>query len=141
MSTGLEAVGFWTLVGYSLSDIDAWRAAELPVAEASSWNLDQLADGLRGEAVELVDVRELNEWATGHIRGSHHVPLHRLRQVSSTGLPQTGRTIAVACAAGPRAAFAASLLRRAGRRDVVRMPAAAYPTSALRGLELEPGLL
>jgi glyoxylase-like metal-dependent hydrolase (beta-lactamase superfamily II)/rhodanese-related sulfurtransferase len=140
MSSALQAVGFLALAGYALADRGAWERAELPVAEADSWDLDQLVDGLRTDAVELVDVRELSEWVTGHIRGSHHVPLHRLRDVSTVPIPDRGRTTAVACAAGIRAAFAASLLRRAGRRDVVRVSGGGVPDLSARGLELELGL-
>ncbi len=140
MSSALEAVGFWSLAGYTLGDRSAWDASDLPVAEADSWDLDRLAQGLRGGAVELVDVREAREWASGHIRGSHHLPLNRLRDPDAVRLPDNGRTTAVACAAGARAAFAASLLRRAGRRDVVRVCGGGVPDLGARGIELELGL-
>ncbi|HEY3729546.1 MAG TPA: MBL fold metallo-hydrolase [Solirubrobacteraceae bacterium] len=140
MASSLQAVGFWFLAGYGLADSESWRSAGLPVAEAGSWNLDQLEDGLRRDSVELVDVRELDEWTTGHVPGSHHVPLNRLRDVGAVRLPENGRTTAVACAAGIRAAFAASLFRRAGRRDVVRVAGGGVPDLGARGLELELGL-
>jgi rhodanese-related sulfurtransferase len=140
MASALQAVGLWSLAGYGLADRDAWEAVGLPVAEAGAWNLDQLVDGLRGDAVALVDVREFNEWTTGHIRGSHHVPLHRLSDLGTAGLPpEDGRTTAVACAAGIRAAFAASLLRRAGRLDVVRVAGGGVPDLSARGLPLQVG--
>ncbi len=139
MANALQAVGFPALAGYTLVDHGAWARAGLPVAQAGSWNLNQLANGLRGDAVELVDVRELSEWETGHIHGSHHVPLHRLRNVAAAPIPDRGRTTAVVCAAGIRAAFAASLLRRAGRRDVVRVSGGGVPDLGARGIELELG--
>jgi hydroxyacylglutathione hydrolase len=136
----LQAVGFWSLAGRVVADRETWEAADLPVVEAGSWDLDQLVASLRGESVELVDVRELSEWATGHIAGSHHVPLNRLHDVPALALPDNGRTTAVACAAGIRAAFAASLFRRAGRRDVVRVAGGGVPDLSARGLDLELGL-
>jgi glyoxylase-like metal-dependent hydrolase (beta-lactamase superfamily II)/rhodanese-related sulfurtransferase len=139
MTRALQAVGFWTLVGYAIADCGGWERSELPVAEAGSWDLDQLADGIRGDKVELVDVRELHEWASGHLRGSHHVPLNCLRDVRAISLPANGRTTAVACTTGVRAAFAASLLRRAGRRDVVRVAGGGVPGLSARGIELELG--
>jgi rhodanese-related sulfurtransferase len=138
MTRALQAVGFWALAGYTIAGFDTWHG--LPVAEADSWDLDELAVGIRSDAVELVDVRERHEWATGHIRGSHHVPLNRLRDVRAVSIPDNGRTTAVACAAGVRAAFAASLLRRAGRRDVVRVAGGGIPDLSARGIELELGL-
>jgi rhodanese-related sulfurtransferase len=140
MARALQAVGFWSLAGYGVADRAAWQEYELPWATADSWNLDQLVGGLRSESVDLVDVRERSEWVTGHLRGSHHVPLNRLGDVRTVELPDNGRTTAVACAAGIRAAFAASLFRRAGRHDVVRVSGGGVPDLSARGIELELGL-
>ena len=139
MVSALQAVGFWQLEGMCIADPDAWQRASIPVARAGAWDLEQLAAGLRQDVVDLVDVREPREWTSGHIAGSHHVPLHRLRDVASIILPQRGRTTAVACAAGVRAAFAASLLRRAGRTDVVRVAGGGIPDLGALGLELAVG--
>ncbi len=139
MSGALQAVGLSRLAGFLLADERAWTAAGLPVAQAGAWDLDRLLAELRADAVELVDVREPDEWVQGHVPGSVNVPLHRLRDVASAGIPDRGRPTAVACAAGMRAAFAASLLRRAGRRDVVRLSGGGVPGLGERGLELEPG--
>jgi hydroxyacylglutathione hydrolase len=139
MILALQAVGFWQLEGVSIVDAEDWRRHSVPVARADSWDLEQLADGLREQSVDLVDVREPSEWVVGHIPGSHHVPLNRLRDVQSIVLPQHGRTTAVACAAGMRAAFAASLLRRAGRTDVVRVAGGGIGDLGALGLELAAG--
>jgi rhodanese-related sulfurtransferase len=139
MASALQAVGFWRLEGVSLADLHEWERHSVPVARADSWDLQQLADGLRHRCVDLVDVREPSEWVAGHIPGSLHVPLHRLRDVQSIVLPHRGRTTAVACAAGMRAAFAASLLRRAGRQDVVRVAGGGIADLGAFGLELAPG--
>ncbi len=139
MALALEAVGFWNLVGVSIADAEDWGRHSVPVAHSDSWDLERLADGLRRQSVDLVDVREPSEWVSGHIPGSHHVPLNRLRDVQSIVLPQRGRTTAVACAAGMRAAFAASLLRRAGRPDVVRVAGGGIGDLGALGLELAAG--
>jgi hydroxyacylglutathione hydrolase len=140
MARAVNAVGLWRIEGYTLADVARWSDAGIPVAEAGSWDLEKLAHGLRDAAVELVDVRESSEWVTGHVRGSHHVPLHRLRDVADVQLPERGRTTAVACAAGARAAFAASLLRRAGRQDVVRVAGGGVVDLGAYGIQLEVGL-
>jgi rhodanese-related sulfurtransferase len=51
-----------------------------------------------------------------------------------------GRTTAVACAAGARAAFAASLLRRSGRSDVVRVAGGGIGDLGAHGIELALGV-
>jgi hydroxyacylglutathione hydrolase len=140
MASALHAVGLWQTVGYALANTEAWARHELPVAHAHSWDLQQLATGLHQEAVDLVDVREGAEWVTGHVPGSHHMPLQSFRAGRPFELPERGRTTAVACAAGIRAAFAASLLRRAGRQDVVRVAGGGVPDLGRHGIGLEVGL-
>jgi hydroxyacylglutathione hydrolase len=139
MISALQAVGFWALNGYCVADLDGWSRAELPIAHSDSWELGHVAEGVREGRIELLDVRELSEWITGHVAGSHHVPLNRLRDVSSVPVARDGRTTAVACAAGMRAAFAASLLRRAGRRDVVRVAGGGIGDLGDHGIELALG--
>jgi hydroxyacylglutathione hydrolase len=136
----LQAVGFWSLSGACVADPDAWAETGLPVAESDAWDLDRLALGLLDDAIDLVDVREQSEWAEGHVSGSHHVPLNRLRNVGSVPTAPDGRITAVACAAGVRAAFAASLLRRAGRHDVVRVAGGGVPDLPSRGITLAHGV-
>jgi hydroxyacylglutathione hydrolase len=136
----LEAVGFWTLSGIAVADVDGWTAAGLPVARADSWDVERLAHGLRRDAVALVDVREPAEWRAGHVAGSHHVPLGRLPQIETLPAAGDGQVTAVACAAGARAAFAASLMRRAGRQDVVRVDGGGIADLAGRGITLAVGL-
>lgn len=139
MATVLEAGGVFQSVGWVPADAAAWERAELPVTTASSWDIERLAACLRKAAVDLVDVREQSEWVAGHVEGSHHVPLARLRDGRSVALPDNGMTTAVACAAGMRAAFAASLLRRAGRRDVVRVANGGVPDLDAHGITLLAG--
>jgi hydroxyacylglutathione hydrolase len=138
MTSALQAVGLWELAGYTLAG-ESWERDGFPIVQAHSWNLDQLAHGLRRDSVELVDVRESSEWVCGHVVGSHHVPLRRLRDVTSVRIPDRGRTTAVVCAAGIRAAFAASLFRRAGRRDVVRVSDGGVGDLSVRGIPLAVG--
>ncbi len=138
-ASALAAVGFGRLEGVCTADPAAWERAGLPAAQSGSWDLEHLAEGLRAETVDLVDVRELGEWLDGHIAGSHHLPLHRLRDVGPDSLPDHGRTTAVACAAGARAAFAASILRRTGRPNVVRVAGGGIADLSEHGIGLTHG--
>ena len=69
-----------------------------------------------------MDVRDLREWRAGHVFGSLHLPLVELGDGREAVLPSR-RPLAVACETGPRAALAASVLRRRGHRDVSRVGA------------------
>ncbi|GHH85771.1 MBL fold metallo-hydrolase [Streptomyces capitiformicae] len=68
-----------------------------------------------GDGVVVLDVRRDSERAAGHIAGSTHIPVHRLRD--RLGEIPDG-TVWVHCAGGMRAGIAASLLDAAGRNVV-----------------------
>jgi hydroxyacylglutathione hydrolase len=140
MASALHAVGLWSTLGYTVVDRWAWEKQGLPVATAEAWDLDQLAASLHQRACDLIDVRDDSEWQTGHVPGSHHMPLKSFRVGQPVALPETDLSTAVACAAGVRAAFAASLLRRAGRHDVIRVAGGGIPDLDALGIGLEVGL-
>lgn len=64
----------------------------------------------------LLDVRENNEWESGHAPGDVHVPLG---QLNSASFP-TDATIIAVCRSGNRSSRAAEVLASAGR-DVVNL--------------------
>jgi hydroxyacylglutathione hydrolase len=140
MASYLHAVGLWKTVGFTVVDRWAWERQDLPVATADAWDIEQLALGLRARSVDLVDVRDNHEWQTGHVAGSHHLPLQSIRVGQPDPVPASDLTTAVACAAGARAAFAASILRRAGRRNVVRVAGGGVPDLGAHGIGLEIGV-
>jgi glyoxylase-like metal-dependent hydrolase (beta-lactamase superfamily II)/rhodanese-related sulfurtransferase len=99
-------IGYETILGELDGGIDAWRASGRPV---DSTRLTP-AERLEGP---VVDVRQRNEYATGHIPGAISAELGRL---TPGDLPRG--PVAVMCAHGERAMTGASLLARAGRGDV-----------------------
>jgi hydroxyacylglutathione hydrolase len=67
----------------------------------------------------VLDVRERDEWAQGHIPGAVHMPYHDI-----DGIPDgidAGRPVAVICSSGQRSAVAASLLLRGGVREAIHV--------------------
>lgn len=64
----------------------------------------------RTENALLVDVREADEYAAGHIPGAVNAPLSNL---AAAGLPKD-RPLFLYCLRGSRSARAASLLKRQG---------------------------
>ena len=87
----------------------ARRASRLTATELSARRRDT-------EGLQLVDVRNPGEVATGAIDGAVNVPLALLRR--RVGELDLGRPLAVYCAGGYRSSTAASWLRAAGGRDV-----------------------
>jgi rhodanese-related sulfurtransferase len=70
------------------------------------------ASDLEREGAVLLDVREVDEWNSGHAPGARHVPLGDLaRQLDS--LPRN-RRIVVICRSGHRSSRATALLLDSG---------------------------
>jgi hydroxyacylglutathione hydrolase len=81
-------------------------------------NFDDLATAqATGRRLTILDVRAADEWNDGHLPGAIHIPWHDLT-TRMAELPRE-RDIWVHCAAGFRAAIAASLLQRAGRNPIL----------------------
>ena len=69
--------------------------------------------------VDVVDVREQNEWLTGRVPGSRLVPLAELRASPKQALPRDG--IIFVCAAGVRSQSAARLALENGHTHVYNL--------------------
>ena len=100
-------IGHERLLGELAGGMDAWRAAGLPEG-----HLELVAPGK--VAGPVLDVRQASEVALGHLPGAVTVELGAL--YGSHGLPAGSLT--VMCGHGERAMTAASLLERAGRREL-----------------------
>lgn len=64
------------------------------------------------EHIEVIDVRELFEWDTGHIQEARHVPLAVFRNNPAAALRK--KAVIFVCAAGVRSDTAARLALGAG---------------------------
>ena len=76
---------------------------------------------LRGEDLTLLDVREGEEFRAGHIPGAVHLPRAHLERDIEAVAPARDRVVVLYCAAGTRAALAASTLLDMGYTRVERM--------------------
>jgi rhodanese-related sulfurtransferase len=93
---------------------ERWAAGER-LASFPRASFDELAAVRHHRPVVVLDVRRALEWDESHIEGAVHIPLQDLpRRVDEV----PGGEVWVHCAAGYRAAAAASLLAAAGRRVV-----------------------
>jgi hydroxyacylglutathione hydrolase len=113
----LGRIGFDRVIGY-LADPDEVLAVhpEL-VARGSRLTMAEL-DDRRDEVdgLQLVDIRNAGEVASGMLPGARHVPLAEL--VRRLGELDAERPTVVYCAGGYRSSIAASLLRSRGFADV-----------------------
>lgn len=92
------------------------------------------ADLLAAKDAVVVDVRQHEEWQTGHIHDAIHVPLSQLSNRRQQ-LPR-GKTIVTVCRSGHRSALAARKLTRAGH-DVLNL-SGGLNAWARAGLPLSP---
>jgi hydroxyacylglutathione hydrolase len=130
------SVGVRNIAGLLAGGMTNWRQERHPVSETERVAVDDLVDRLAQEPdLQLLDVRELREWDAGHVPGSVFTPWHDI-----VGIPQgldPARPIAVICAAGVRAATAASLLTHHGATSVIHVIDGGVPRLADKGLRLE----
>lgn len=78
---------------------------------------DEVKRGLAEGSIDLIDVREPDEWAAGHVDGARLLPLS---QFDPSKLPQVkaGRRIVIMCRSGSRSQQAIAAAQASGRSDV-----------------------
>ena len=87
--------------------------------EIKEINVNELADQLEKGDVTLIDIRGLDEWDQGHIKGSTHIPRGFLELQVETHVPDRNQPIAVTCAGGVRSLLGARDLQTMGYTNVV----------------------
>ena len=99
-------IGHENLLGELDAGIDAWRASSRPI--------DGIALVAPADIVgTVIDVRQRNEYETGHVPGAINIELGSL---AASAIPDG--PVTVMCGHGERAMTGASILARRGRRDV-----------------------
>jgi hydroxyacylglutathione hydrolase len=111
----LARIGIDRPVAQATGSFDSWGAGPDAAQYRVASFADLVAARAAGEARLMIDVRAADEWSAGHLSGAVHCPIGELPDrldeiVSRSG----GATVWVHCAAGFRAAIAASLLDRRG---------------------------
>lgn len=130
------AVGVRNVAGLLAGGMTNWRQERHPTSQIERLSADELVGRLSEEPdLQVLDVRELREWNAGHLPGSAFMPWHDITEIPQ-GL-DPGRPIAVICAAGVRAATAASLLTHHGATRVIHVIDGGVPRLAEMGLALE----
>jgi hydroxyacylglutathione hydrolase len=107
-----RTIGYDDVVGELAGGIDAWRASGRVVATTLLVGVDGAAER------QVVDVRQDAEFASGHVAHATHVELGALTDGSVAREAVPEGPVLLHCGHGERAMTAASLLERAGHRDV-----------------------
>ncbi len=114
----LVRVGLDNVRGSLQGGMSAWAEQGWEQERLEQVTAAELRERWRSGAI-IVDVRSDAEWAGGHIDGARHIMGGDLPKRADE-LPRD-RAIHLICATGYRSGIAASLLRRAGFRDVANV--------------------
>jgi rhodanese-related sulfurtransferase len=74
-----------------------------------------------GQKMILVDTREDNEWARGHVPNAIHLSKGVIERDIEAAIPDKEATIVLYCGGGYRSALAADNLQKMGYRNVISM--------------------
>jgi glyoxylase-like metal-dependent hydrolase (beta-lactamase superfamily II)/rhodanese-related sulfurtransferase len=130
------AVGVRNIAGLLAGGMTNWRQERQPAEHTERVAVTDLLQRLAGDPrLQLLDVRDRQEWDAGHLAGSAFTPWHDIREMPEGLDPE--RPIAVICAGGLRAATAASLLEHHGAREVIHVIDGGVAALAGRGVELQ----
>lgn len=73
-----------------------------------------------GASITVIDVRSPEEYRSGHIPGSHNIPLNRIDEIEKVA-PDLSAKLFVYCLSGARSASACAFLVRMGYTNVVNI--------------------
>jgi hydroxyacylglutathione hydrolase len=117
----LVRVGLDDIMGYLDGGMQAWIEAGFAVAHTTQESPSDLYQRLtRDRNLRVLDVRSDDEWQDGHVCGATHL-MGGYMPERAPALAAEGGTLAVICATGYRSTVAASVLERAGARDLVNV--------------------
>jgi hydroxyacylglutathione hydrolase len=102
------------IAGFLEGGMDAWRQAGLAVAALPQLDVHTLHERLATSGIKVLDVRERDEWAEGHVEGAVQMSFKEMREHLGD-LPFSPQDeLAIICASGKRSSTAAAVLLRAG---------------------------
>ena len=133
----LARVGIENVKGYLDGGVQSWREAGLPVDSIEQVSVAQLKEQMANSDLQIVDVRRLAEYVSGHVPRALNAPLASLDK-SLGPLPlKKDKLTAVICAGGYRSSAAASLLQQQGFSNLLNVSGgtgawinAGYPVEA-----------
>jgi hydroxyacylglutathione hydrolase len=114
----LRYVGFDQIEGFFTPDV-----IDYAESESSSLRLikpEQVIEDVKKGTLQVIDVRNENEYRDGHIPGSENIPLGEL-QDSMGRIKNNDQEILLICRSGGRSFVAATLLRSQGFKNVMNL--------------------
>lgn len=87
-----------------------------PALAGEAFSFDQVRAGLNSNRIHLVDVREADEFASGHVPGATNLPLSTFKAEQLP--PPSEIPVVLMCRSGRRASEAQAIAEAAGREDI-----------------------
>ena len=114
---GYDRIEGYLCAGAESCGLESWYTAAYPIEHLGLLSVQELKERLdRRDNLTVLDVRTDKEWVEGHIEDALHIYVGRLEE--RLGMVPVDKPTAVICSVGNRGSLAASILRRAGRREV-----------------------
>jgi hydroxyacylglutathione hydrolase len=120
--TRLARVGIESVKGYLAGGVSAWHDAGLELATVPQITVHELNELMGKQTpLQIIDVRRLPEYESGHVPRALHAPLASLQQnVAGLGL-DPARPTAVICAGGYRSSAATSIFQQHGFANLLNV--------------------
>jgi len=113
----LRRLGFDNMSGYLCGGLNEWQEAGKPITSLGTISVLELKNKLDKGEITLLDVREPYEWREeGIAEGA--IPMFFADLPEKAGSLPKDKPIAVTCSVGNRSSIAASILEKAGFRNV-----------------------
>ena len=111
----LARVGFEKIIGHLDGGYEAWKNGGHPIDLIIDIEPDELAMDLPfDKKLEIIDVRQQQEFMTCHIEGAHLLPLDELVNPLIMAQVDDEKNLFVHCAGGYRSVIACSLMKKEG---------------------------
>jgi hydroxyacylglutathione hydrolase len=114
----LLRIGIENVAGFLRQGMRGWFEAGMPFVKLEQMSVQEL-NAQKGK-VQILDVRDDNEWKSGHIPGAQHAFVPQVAEYS--GQLDKSKPIAVYCGSGYRASIASGVLQSLGFEKVMNVP-------------------
>ncbi len=118
LTRALVRIGLDNLFGY-IPDLSSWRNADKPLNTVKDITATELANMMKREDLQVIDVRATSEYRAGHVAGALHMHLGYLPD-SLNKLPRD-KTLVLHCLGGDRSGTACSLLLKHGYKNLLNL--------------------
>jgi hydroxyacylglutathione hydrolase len=116
----LLRIGYELPQGWLSGGMLAWRTAAKPIATIPQWSVWDLRDRIESERkLVVLDVRQPQEWAEGHIEHARHITGAELPQRINE-VPEDV-PVAVICGSGYRSSVSSSLLASNNYKNIANV--------------------